>query len=62
MQNTFNGYTPQVQKELNAIQERKEIEDIINASFSSDERRAFNTLLICVCSTVVLIPTLISLI
>lgn len=58
MTNTFKGYTPQIQKELNAITERNEINDIVNASFSNDEKRAFNTLLICVCSFIVIVPSI----
>ncbi len=58
MKHTFKGFTPQVQKELNAITERQEIRDIVNASFTTDEQRAFNTLLICVCSIIVVIPSL----
>lgn len=58
MRNTYRGYTTQVQKEINAINEREEIEAIVNASFSNDETRAFNTLLICVCSVIVVIPSL----
>lgn len=58
MTNTYKGHSPQVQKELNAITERQEINDIVNASFTNDEKRAFNTLLICVCSILVVVPTL----
>lgn len=58
MRNNYEGYTPQIKKELNAINERNEIEAIVNASFSNDETRAFNTLLICVCSVIVVIPSL----
>ena len=58
MRNTYRGYTTQVQREINAINEREEIEAIVNASFNSDEKRAFNTLLICVCSIVILFPTI----
>jgi len=58
MRNTYRGYTTQVQREINAINEREEIEAIVNASFNTDEKRAFNTLLICVCSVLVVIPSL----
>ncbi len=59
MQNTFIGFTPQVQKEIEAINEREEIETIVNASFESNEKRIFNTFIWFVCGVFVVVPALI---
>ena len=42
--------------------EREEIDAIINASFEPIERRVFYTALYCVLATIIIIPTVISLI
>ena len=58
MQNNYQGYTPQIINELNAIQERKEIEQIVNASFTNNEKNVFNTMLICICGAFVVVPAI----
>ena len=58
MQNNYEGYSKPIQKELNAIQERKEINDIVNASFTNNEKNVFNTMLICICGAFVLVPAI----
>jgi hypothetical protein len=62
MTHTYKGYTPQVNKELQAISERDEINELINTSFEPLERRIFYTMLYCSLAMIVIIPTLISLI
>ena len=62
MTHTYKGYTPQVNKELQAISERDEINELINTSFEPIERRIFYTALYCSLATFIIIPTLISLI
>jgi len=62
MTHTYKGYTPQVNKELQAISERDEINELINTSFEPIERRIFYTTLYCSLAMIVIIPTLISLI
>jgi hypothetical protein len=39
MTHTYKGYTPQVNKELQAISERDEINELINTSFEPIERK-----------------------
>ena len=62
MSNTFKGYSKPVQTEINAINEREQIQAIVNASFEPNEKRVFNTLLICVCSAFIVVPTVLHLI
>lgn len=71
MQNTFNGYqypekiSQQIKPlfisnpEKEAINTRKEIELIVNASFEQDEINIFNKALCFACGVVLVVPTLI---
>jgi hypothetical protein len=62
MTHTYKGYTPQVNKELQAISERDEINELINTSFEPIERKIFYTALYYSLATLIIIPILISLI
>ena len=62
MTHMYKGYTPQVNKEIQAISERDEINKLINTSFEPIERRIFYTALYCILGMIVFIPTVLSLI
>jgi hypothetical protein len=62
MTHTYKGYTPQVNKEINARLESEEINKLINTSFEPIERRIFYTTLYCSLGMIVFIPTVLSLI
>lgn len=57
MKNYYNGYTPQIKREIQAITERQEIEQIVNAQFEPEQKKLFNILLLCCCCALIIIPS-----